>query len=69
MMVRWDKTVLVLGWHFCPNYLSPAGKLYKLSPLSPILCTVINIQFVLLAVSQLHLGDTGCHFQSTCWAL
>jgi len=23
----------------------------------------------LLAVSQLHLGDTGCHFQSTCWAL
>jgi hypothetical protein len=69
MMVSWDKTVLVLGWHFWPINLTPAGKLYKLVPLPPILCTVINFQFVLLAVSQIHLGDTGFHFQSTCWAL
>ena len=69
MMVSWDKTVLELGWNILPINLTPAGKLCKFVPLSPILCTVINIQFELLAVSQLHLGDTGCHFQYTCWAL
>ena len=69
MMVSWDKTVLVLGWHFWPINLTPAGKLLKLAPLSPILCTVINFQFVLLAMSRLHLGDTGCHSQSTCFDL
>jgi len=69
MMVSWDKNVLALGWHFWPNNLNTADKLCKLVPLLPILCTVINIQFILLAVSQLHLGDIGCHFQSTCQAM
>ena len=69
MMVSWDKNVLVLGLNFLPINLNSADKVYKFVPLSPILCTVINIQFELLAVSQLHLGDTGCHFQSACWAL
>jgi len=68
-MVGWDKNVLVIRRHFWSTNLTTAGKLYKLVPLSPILCTLINIQFVFLAVSRLHLGDTGCHFQSTCWAL
>jgi len=51
------------------NNLTTTGTIYELVPLLPILCTVINIQFELLAVSQLHLGDIGCHFQSTCWTM
>ena len=69
MMVGYVKTVLVLRWHFLPNNLTSAGKLCKLVPLSTILCTPINFQFVLLAVSQLPLGDIGCQFQSNFWAL
>jgi len=49
--------------------LTTAGKICKLVPLSPVLCKLINIQFVLLAVSRLYWGDIGCHLQSACWAL
>ena len=69
MMVGLIKTVLVLGRYFWSNILNTAGKICKLVPLSRILSTLINFQFVLLAVSRLHLGDTACHFYSTCWAL
>ena len=69
MMVDLVKTVLLLGRHFSPNNLTTSGKICKLVPLLTILCTLINFQFILLAVSWLHLGDIGCHFQSTCWAL
>jgi len=69
MTVGLVKTVLVLGRHFCPNNLNTPGNNCKLVPPSTILSTLINIQFVLLAVLRLYWGDIGCHFQSACWVL